>query len=267
MKDFLFPSQYHGQKQAQKRKGYRYLAHKPGDGGHDPSREIGHSNWVFSYADMMTSMVVFLILLLSFSKVNYEKLAQLSEETSDKKITTEQKPETATTAMTATTELQEVKDVKTPIEKLENQMAQMENVEGLKFVREGSGASLIIEDSILFNSGHAQLTSQALTKINPVFQALQALPPDYVFIIEGHTDDNPINTFEYASNWELSAARALAVLLALGDAGIEPSRLSFHAFGQFNPVKPNRNVDGKIIPENQSFNRRAIIKIRQGLDE
>ncbi len=263
MQDFLFPSQ-HGQKRAQRQKKYKYLAHRPGDSGHDPSREVGHSNWVFSYADMMTSMVVFLILILSFSKINYDKLAELTEKSDD--VSTESKSE-QTPPGQAPQKAIEDQHVQTPMEKLAEDMASVPDMKGMQLVREGSGASIVIEDSILFESGHARLSGTALATLTPVFDALKTLPPDYVFIVEGHTDDNPIHTFEYASNWELSAARALAVVMALRDFGVSPDRLSFHAFGEFNPAKPNRTLDGKVIPENQNVNRRAIIKIRQGHDE
>lgn len=216
----------------------------------DEMTGLGESNWVFSYADMMTSMVVFLLLLLAVSQVNYERFSQISEAAQEMSGAQPEQIETGNT----------------PIEKVESQLTQIKQMEDVSFQKEGSGASLIIKDSILFDSGHARLTEKAKQQLKPIFSALQSLPPDYHFIIEGHTDDTPINTFAYASNWELSAARALAVMLWMKELGFFESHLSFHAFGEHYPIVANRNEKGEAIPENQAQNRRAVIKIRQRLD-
>lgn len=234
----------------------KYLPHFPGDGGHDPAREIGTSNWVFSYADMMTSMVVFLIILLSFSRIDYDRLASVSEQMKDQTTKTDKtQPDTAQTTATKTPA--------TPLNQVESKLNSLSHIEGVDFQKVGSGAYLTIKDSVLFESGRAKISDEALKRLTPVFTTLKDLPKDYDFVVEGYSDDNPIHTFEYASNWELSAARALSVMLFMRDLGFEPTRLSFQAFGEFQPLVPNRDAQGKPIPENQSRNRRAVIKIHQ----
>lgn len=274
MKDFLFPSRYKGEKLAQKAKGHKYLAHQPGDGGHDPAREIGHSNWVFSYADMMTSMVVFLVLVLSFAQISYNKLSKIAEQAKDSLSDASVPAPSGTSASTATGTQPDIHvsvnpppRPETPMEALRQKMKKTAKIDGVEFIPEGDGGSVIINDAILFESGHALILPTVRQKLEPVFAALLDLPQDYRFIIEGHTDDNPIHSNAYASNWELSAARALAVVLSMREQGFAEKRLSFQAFGEFQPLVPNRDEGNNPIAENQKRNRRAVIRIRQSLDE
>jgi chemotaxis protein MotB len=240
------------EKKIAEQKGFKYLRHVPDDKGHDPAREIGSSNWIFSYADMMTSMTVFLILLLSFSQISYEKMTQVSQ--SAQEVTASDKVQGA------------IPKIKTPIQQAEEQLKDLPAMEGIEFIKEGSGASIVIDDAILYQSGRAAISDEAKKNLIPIFDLLKKLPPDYYFVIEGHTDDNPIRTAQYWSNWELSAARALSVLLVMKEMGFDERHLSFHGFGEQRPLQPNRDPKGKPIVENQAQNRRAVIRIRQKLD-
>lgn len=234
-------------KGASQRKNYKYLPHEPGDEGHDPAREIGTSNWVLSYADMMTSMLVFILMLLAFSEIKTSRLEEVSRAVRGDKKMEAQSP--------------------TPIEKVEEKLKDENLPKGISFQKELEGATLSIPDSVLFESGHAAISDEFREKLKPVFEALKSLPSDYRFTIEGYTDDNPIHTYEYASNWELSAARSLSVLLLMKELGFDQNKLSFQAFGEFAPLVPNRDEKGNPIPENQTKNRRAVIKIRKAPTE
>lgn len=233
--------------QALKRKGFRYLGHTPEDGGQDPSRHVGESNWVFSYADMMTSMVVFLILLLAISQVSARKLEAISQAAQA----------AAQEAVQAETSIPE------KLQSVEKALSEQGLQNTIEFKKELGGATLIIPDSVLFESGHSLISEEAKKKLIPIFNSLKNLSKDYDFDIEGHTDDNPIHTFEFASNWELSAARSLAVLLLMKELGFPEERLSFHGYGSTKPLAPNRDAQDKVILENQMKNRRAVIKIHE----
>ena len=233
-------------KGASRRKSFKYLPHEPGDEGHDPAREIGISNWVLSYADMMTSTLVFILMLLAFSEIKTSRLEEVSRAVRGEKIVA-------------------APAVRTPIEKVEEKLAKEKLPQGISFTKELEGATLSIPDSVLFESGRAAIPEKSRKKLRPVFETLKSLPEDYRFTVEGYTDDNPIHTFEYASNWELSAARSLSVLLFMKELGFDQQKLSFQAFGEFAPFVPNRDDKGNPIPENQTRNRRAVIKIRKGV--
>jgi chemotaxis protein MotB len=86
---------------------------------------------------------------------------------------------------------------------------------------------------------------------------------DYQVTIEGHTDDVPINTLQFPSNWELSTARAAAVVRYLIDQGMPAQRLRAAGYADTFPKVPNRDEAGNMIPANQAQNRRVVIKMEK----
>ena len=86
---------------------------------------------------------------------------------------------------------------------------------------------------------------------------------DYQITIEGHTDDAPISTAQFPSNWELSTARASAVVHYFLEQGIAAQKLRAAGYADTFPVAPNRDSAGKPIPENQARNRRVVIKLEK----
>ena len=85
----------------------------------------------------------------------------------------------------------------------------------------------------------------------------------YQITVEGHTDDTPISTALFPSNWELSTARASAVARFLLDQGIPAQRLRAAGYADTFPKAPNRDANGDAIPENQAQNRRVVIKLEK----
>ena len=119
------------------------------------------------------------------------------------------------------------------------------------------GIKVILTNSILFPSGSAILSAPGKQLIKDVVDNLQA-NAEYRVVVEGHTDNIPIRgalSHRFASNWELSAQRALNVLHTLESAGIDPGRLQARAFGPYQPRKPNDS------DANRSSNRRIELMI------
>jgi chemotaxis protein MotB len=120
---------------------------------------------------------------------------------------------------------------------------------------------IVIElpDKILFDTGQAQLNHagrEALTQVAGILTQFQ----DRRFQVEGHTDDRPIQSARYPSNWELSAARSLAVVHLLIETGMDPSNISAAGFGEFQPKADNTT------PEGRQLNRRIEIVMLPNLD-
>jgi chemotaxis protein MotB len=86
---------------------------------------------------------------------------------------------------------------------------------------------------------------------------------DYSITVEGHTDDVPIETNLFPSNWELSTARAASVVRALVANGIPAAKLRAAGYADIMPKAPNRDGAGRPIPENQAQNRRVVIKLEK----
>jgi chemotaxis protein MotB len=120
----------------------------------------------------------------------------------------------------------------------------------------GSAAFFSSGSAALSNAGKAILSEVAVTLESREFAA-------YHITIEGHTDDTPINTLQFQSNWELSAARAAAVVRFLLDLGIPAGKLTASGYADTVPIAPNRNADGSVIADNQARNRRVVIRLEK----
>ncbi|MGN0144405.1 MAG: flagellar motor protein MotB, partial [Clostridium sp.] len=122
------------------------------------------------------------------------------------------------------------------------------------------GVSLQIKDSVLFESGKAELIDQSREVLNKISDLISGIPNP--IIIEGHTDNIPINTSEYRDNWDLSAARASNVLRYFtGTKGQDPTKFSVSGYGEYKPKVDNSTDD------NRAQNRRVNIIIVSNNEE
>jgi chemotaxis protein MotB len=106
------------------------------------------------------------------------------------------------------------------------------------------GDRFVVPTDVLFDSGSADLNPAAQAQMTKLAQTLNAVAAeipsnlDWIVRIDGHTDKRPIHTAQFASNWELSTARAVAIVKYLVVQGIPANRLSANGFGQFQPLDP-----------------------------
>ena len=110
-----------------------------------------------------------------------------------------------------------------------------------------------IQSDILFASGSAAPSQVALATVHKLADVLRAEPN--AVRVEGYTDNVPINTVAFRSNWELSSARAAGVVHELVDSGVSPQRLAVVGFGEHQPVADNATIDGR------NANRRVLLVI------
>jgi chemotaxis protein MotB len=111
---------------------------------------------------------------------------------------------------------------------------------------------VVLATDILFASGSASLSKEGRAAVGEVAQVLASIPR--AFQVEGHTDNVPISSAQYPSNWELASARAITVLRAMIEAGLPAERVSAASYGETKPVAPNE-------PESRAQNRRIEITI------
>ena len=109
-----------------------------------------------------------------------------------------------------------------------------------------------MKDKVLFPSGSALLNADGKKSLQQIAAALQALKGKVVRV-EGHTDNVPTRGGPFATNWELSTARALAVVRFLQESGVDPGRLGAAGYGEYQPIAPNDT------PESRAQNRRIEI--------
>lgn len=115
----------------------------------------------------------------------------------------------------------------------------------------GEQARITIAADVLFRPGSAQISDQGKTQLDSAIQQIRG--NNNFIMVEGHTDTQPISVSNWRSNWELGAARSLAVLHYLIDNGIAPNRLSAATFSEYQPVG-----------NDMSQNRRAVIVLYDG---
>ncbi len=201
--------------------------------------------WMTTYADAITLLMAFFVLLASFSKVDiplYEKvMAGIQNEMGKKEF------ESPTKILKL-----DVEDV----------VASMGADQVVNVGTDSQGVMIELSSSAFYKPGSANIRDEANPVLEKMAQTLMA--PRYrtfVIEIEGHTDDDPIHTAVYPSNWELSAGRATEVVRFLIRQGLEADRLKASGYAETRPKVPNRDDRGVPIPENQAQNRRVIIRV------
>ncbi|WP_161554245.1 flagellar motor protein MotD [Stenotrophobium rhamnosiphilum] len=132
--------------------------------------------------------------------------------------------------------------------------------QGLVVVRPGSNwLEVEIKTDILYSSGSAEISHGAVSTLDKLSGILKPFPN--VIRIEGHTDNVPINTRVFPSNWELSAARAASVVHLFMQRGVEPTRMSVEGLGEYRPIGDNKTALGR------DQNRRVVLVILSGPDD
>ncbi|WAC28909.1 peptidoglycan -binding protein [Ancylobacter sp. SL191] len=125
------------------------------------------------------------------------------------------------------------------------------------------GDRFVFQSEILFDRASAYLRPDGVPALDNIAKAVleleREIPPDIAWVlrVDGHTDDRPIQTPQYPSNWELSAARAIAVVQYLVSKGIEPRHLVAAGFGEYQPI------DGSGTDEARDRNRRIELKLTE----
>ena len=220
------------------------MGKKPFDLDEDSGENYTYSsNWATSYSDMVTLLLVFFILLISVAKIHAEKFETLSKILKGE-VQAENRP---------------------TMQKLIEDLTSIINESGLQksvdVVYDDEGVLISIKDRILFKSGSAKVNQKAKKSLQPILKALKELPQIYQFAIEGHTDDVPISTKEFPSNWDLSSGRAVSILKMFRDYSFEKKRLSVRAFADQRPLVPNRDKLRRPSWDNRQRNRRVSVRV------
>jgi chemotaxis protein MotB len=130
----------------------------------------------------------------------------------------------------------------------------------LKVVVRNGRMLISLPDAVLFDSGKTEIKPGGLTALAKVAEVLGAIA-DRSFVVAGHTDDVPIHTARFPSNWELSTARAVEVVNFLISKGMKPQALAAAGYGPFDPVEQNDT------PEHKAQNRRIEIVLQPNIAE
>jgi len=133
------------------------------------------------------------------------------------------------------------------------------NVDAVELVPRDDGVAISLRGAAFFDSASAEIKPGGLTLLREIAATLAGTP--YKVTVEGHTDNLPIESWLYPSNWELSSARASRVARLLIDQGVPKDRMRVEGLADTQPVSPNTDAEGRSIPENQAKNRRVVILV------
>lgn len=228
----------------------------------EPEKAPNHERWLITYADLITLLMVFFIIMYTISNVNAKKFAQLSSslsgalagESSGYFIGEAPGPAIVPGQAAgggAGKELEEMEKAQKEIE----EYIQGKGLDGRVVVTyEERGLVVSLKETMFFPIGSAEINPKAKETLQVIGQALIKMPNN--IRIEGHTCNLPIKTANFPSNWELSTQRATNVVRYLIDqVGFDPKRLSATGYGEYRPLSPNTSE------ANRTMNRRVDIVV------
>jgi len=239
-----------------------------------------HERWLVSYADFITLLFAFFVVMYSLSSINEGKYRILSDAlmqafrsglilegaqqvTEPAVISGSMVPPITRKTPAQHEEEQRRRDMARRMNSMADEIRRVLGPltrEGRVTVTEGAhGITVEINASALFPPAEATLGSEAVAALRAVAAVLA--PTSFSIIVEGHTDNLPINTFRFPSNWELSAARASSVVRLFVESGVSPERLTAAGYADQRPVAPNSTEEGR------ARNRRVTILIESRLAE
>lgn len=213
--------------------------------------ESEDKDWLITYADVVTLLMAFFVIMLSMSTIDQAKVEQFMQGMNKELLKKEKEP---------------------PFKELKEQLDMMLFDKGLTsdvdVGLDPMGIVIKFSSNSIFELGSAEV----LSDIQPVMAEIcksvlnsiqEASFNNYIINVEGHTDNIPIHNEKFASNWELSAARATGVVRLFIDNGIPDKRLIASGLSDSRPRVPNYNPDGSANPNNQAINRRVVVNIHK----
>ncbi len=231
------------------------------DLGHDIS-----STWMIIYSDMITIIMCFFIIFFTLTTEENTLLSDLKSSLENKldTLNTEVdvlnsenqklKAETTTLSQQLFNVTNIEKDIKTTDEDFISFLRENNLLQDVTISQDENQLVIRFKDSVLFSSGEAEITDGGYDVLGQIADKLKTIDND--FMVEGYTDNIPISTERYPSNWELSSDRAINVVkFFINKKKINEDRISFSGWGERKPIATNSTEEGR------AQNRRIEIKI------
>lgn len=213
------------------------------DDDHGPVHNDTEGVWLISYADLMTLLMGFFALMLSMASFDEVSFAEAGEATAEYMGGEVEQP------------FEEVG------ESIKDVIREKQLDDKVKVDITRTALIITFEGTLLFKSGGFNLKQDANNLMKELISTIGEKAPDKKILIEGHTDNIPINRGVIASNWELSSLRANSVARLFGEYNFKNEQILTLGFGETRPLAPNTDKNGAAIKANQDKNRRVIIKV------
>ena len=196
--------------------------------------------WLLSYADLITNLLIFFVMMLAAADVSKSKMQQIAEGISG---------------------IEQPASLSSIQEEIDARIAEAGLEEMIQTDLTDDGLKLSLNSGLMFDSGQAQIRSEQASTLDSMLQTLVPYAERYGFAVEGHTDSNPVGVGSaYRSNWELSADRANAVRARLETVGVEQGRIRVEGYADTVPL-PEESLEGLSASERLARHRRVVVRI------
>lgn len=239
-------------------------------------------SWLLPYSDMLTLLLALFIVLFAMSEIDIKKFERLAnifqtefssgaalldeglgivpnesdEVFLDDEIEDNETDESDKDSETDRQGLLELEKLQAMQEDIDEYIAANNMTDTLGTKLTGEGLLITISTDVTFDSGSAQVKAHGIEIAKEIANVLSTDPPHEI-VINGHADDRPMNNEQFASNWELSAMRAIQFMyILLDESEIDPKFFSARGYGEFQPIVPNTSE------ENRAKNRRVEVLIQ-----
>ncbi|MDY7226584.1 OmpA/MotB family protein [Hyalangium rubrum] len=203
-------------------------------------RKEHEEGWLLSYADLITNLLLFFVLLLSAANLSKGRMQQIVKGMSGSE---------------SPASLDAIR------REIDAQIAQKQMQDLVHTTVSDEGLELSLNSGLVFDPGKAQIRSQFEQTVTSMLQVLAPYSTKYSFAVEGHTDSTPIVSGGlFATNWELSSARAIVVRQRLEEVGISRSRIRVEGYADTKPL-PEDQLTGLSPQERLARHRRVVVRI------
>lgn len=206
----------------------------------------GEGLWLLSFGDLSLILISFFIMLLSFSSMSQKKADIMREAVQSKATTAAKAKQDSLTAVS---------------KKIENEIKRLKLDKSAEVVFDDQGIAIEFKDGLLFAVGSTASNPKFKQVVGQVMQVIAATPNQYQLKIEGHTDDIPIKSSLFASNWELASSRGIALMRQFAQRGVKENRMSIVSYGETRPKRPIVGLKGEDLAKARAANRRVVIRI------
>ncbi len=203
------------------------------------------SGWLLSYADMMTLVACFFILMMAFANfdpVGFSKKTKVISKAFRKN---------------------KYKSSLLKLKNIEEEVAKHPEIKKMAKVTVSDGKLImVISGTVLFESGKYELSQKSIRELQELIEIIKGQSINYKILVEGHTDSLDAKYNEnMSSNWQLSSARSSHVISYFEQAGFHPRNLIAIGMGDSKPLAPDTDQFGQLIENNMRGNRRVVIKV------
>jgi len=243
------------------------------------SHNTGAERYLITYADLITLLLGLFVVLYSSAQVDQEKFKEYSSALSEYFTAKDDKvlkggdgvlqgnkqavpePILAPPVQKSLSELQS---------EMSSKLSSLLSDNSISIAMEDSTLRISLSEKLLFKSGVARLEQAGVTALDTISKIIDG--SNYILFVDGHTDSDPIRTFQYESNWHLSSARATNVAYRLMKSGIDEFKIVIRGFGSQRPIADNSSIEGKqlnrrvdlllVPPDNLTPTKKGYIDVK-----